>query len=363
MDVLTLAGYEVRVVQLAQEKDGASGKVLRIQIAPISDKPLTHPTAGSLLFDRAFADKLIANFKAYPGEVPGDYDHGVENANGDPARAIASGWIRGLKVEAIDGGGEALFAYMEPTTRALGLVEAKEYRFASPTIHFDWTNPETGKAQGPTLLSVALTNRPFIRGMAEVAAVDGETLTFRSPGVPSKRAPTNPSKEPVVDTISLADHNVKVGVLNAQIQALSDQVKAADTAKAELSSKLATAEAEKVSLSAKVAEFETAKRKADAAAAVEVLLSAGKALPAEKESLIKLHESSPELFAQITKDRPVLVKFSGKGVATPESAQGGDKAAMLHAAAEKIASEQKVSYRDAISMAIHFNPDLRDGLI
>lgn len=63
----------------------------------------------------------------------------------------------------------------EPTARALAMVQAREVTEMSIAFHPDFPNNVTGEGQGPTLLSVALTNTPFLDQMHPVAASRGES--------------------------------------------------------------------------------------------------------------------------------------------------------------------------------------------
>jgi phage I-like protein len=65
-----------------------------------------------------------------------------------------------------------LWGWYEPTERARQLLKSREYRYISPAI--DWTaqNKLTGKSQGTTLTSVALTNRPFLEELPQIRLSD-----------------------------------------------------------------------------------------------------------------------------------------------------------------------------------------------
>jgi phage I-like protein len=65
-----------------------------------------------------------------------------------------------------------LWGWYEPTERARQLLKSREYRYISPAI--DWTalNKLTGKPQGTTLTSVALTNRPFLEELPQIRLSD-----------------------------------------------------------------------------------------------------------------------------------------------------------------------------------------------
>jgi phage I-like protein len=61
----------------------------------------------------------------------------------------------------------SLTLFLEP---ARTYVLEHKYRWASVAVSFSSIDPLTGEDMGPTMSSVALTNTPFIAGMAELAA-------------------------------------------------------------------------------------------------------------------------------------------------------------------------------------------------
>jgi phage I-like protein len=65
-----------------------------------------------------------------------------------------------------------LWGWFEPTERARALVKNREYRYISPAIDWGAKNKRTGKPQGATLTSVALTNRPFLEEMPQIRLSD-----------------------------------------------------------------------------------------------------------------------------------------------------------------------------------------------
>lgn len=112
---------------------------------------------------------MVANFHRLNRPVPGDYDHSFTQGEG----SRACGWTRGLEIR----GGE-LWAEVEFTPTAAAQIRSGEYRFISPEFSFAYMN-ERGENIGPALMAWALTNRPFLEGMAEVTlavAGDGRTL-------------------------------------------------------------------------------------------------------------------------------------------------------------------------------------------
>jgi hypothetical protein len=98
--------------------------------------------------------------------VPWDFEHASERNTGElaVAGAPAQGWIYELELrETADG--TALWALTEWFEPARGYVKTGRYRWAS--VHVVSTiDTATGERIGATLTSVALTNRPGIKGLA-----------------------------------------------------------------------------------------------------------------------------------------------------------------------------------------------------
>lgn len=124
------------------------------------------------------AADLTAAAKATPVVI--DYDHNTLFVTRHGQRAPAAGWIQ--SAEWRDGVG--LFASVEWTDTAKGLIASGEYRYISPVIAFD---EETGAVERVAL--AALVNHPALQGMqAAVAALSTEFLSSLNP--PSSEPPT-----------------------------------------------------------------------------------------------------------------------------------------------------------------------------
>lgn len=96
-----------------------------------------------------------------PTALPVDYDH----LSMDPQRpgdGVAAGWIRKLDIR---DNGDTLWGLVEWTDDAAKAIKNKHYQFVSPSFVKDYVYKD-GTVIGTTLLAAAITNHPFLEGMA-----------------------------------------------------------------------------------------------------------------------------------------------------------------------------------------------------
>ena len=112
--------------------------------------------------------EVVANFRKRPADTVIDYEHASEfpeEAQGGPVPA--AGWLK--SIDDAPGADGILWGDAEFTPRARRMIAEREYRYLSPVIDWGARNKQTGEPQGPTLTSVALTNRPFLEEMPAIA--------------------------------------------------------------------------------------------------------------------------------------------------------------------------------------------------
>ncbi|WOE69096.1 phage protease [Hydrogenimonas thermophila] len=179
--------------------------------------------------------QIVFNFQNMGLDVVVDYEHQTLFGNEAPA----AGWIKhpdGLKIE-----GDKLLAKIEWTPRAKEMIEKKEYRYLSPTIVPNYTDPVTGNSIGWVLHSVALTNTPFLKELPAISNKNGTAHQEDNKNTNQKEEKMEKEKE-----------------LQQQLQQKDDQIKA-------LKDKLEALEKElqehrKVAATAKVKEAIAAKK-------------------------------------------------------------------------------------------------------
>lgn len=140
---------------LTEERQGLY-ELLTVGEYPFADQPFSVAEED--------LDKIISNFEAKvrDQQVPVDIDHIHE--------AGAVGWVDKLKRV-----GGSLLCSVNWTDKGKKLVGDDAFKYLS--AHFGpWTDPKSGKTFDNVLFSAALTNFPFVKGMAPVALSEFQTF-------------------------------------------------------------------------------------------------------------------------------------------------------------------------------------------
>lgn len=127
-----------------------------------------HPVYSKTVIDRSVAEKLKESFdnKIYNDKLFTNYEHGLSKAHGTKA----SGEYKALEVR-----DDGLWGLVQFTDTARKEIDDGEWNYWS-TEHYDlWENPQTNQRFNYVLSGGALTNSPYVGGMAplnfsEVAA-------------------------------------------------------------------------------------------------------------------------------------------------------------------------------------------------
>lgn len=146
---------------------------------------------GAFAFDPATFDAIVRNFDATENKrIPIDYEHASEMPTAPgvmQSGAPAVGWVTHLESRG-EAGLYASVDWVDP--QAVERIRMGQYAYCSPAVVFGAIDPSTGEAIGPKLTSVALTNRPFLDGMAALTARDpiAASLAPESVHVPTAAA-------------------------------------------------------------------------------------------------------------------------------------------------------------------------------
>jgi len=307
------------------------------------------------------------------GEINVDYDHASEMPEVAAGGPIPSaGRIVSIDPPETSGRRTILWGWFEPTERARALIQNREYRYISPAIDWGAQNKRTGKAQGATLTSVALTNRPFLEEMPQIRLADpayrlvDSTAGVSDAGVPEDAQPTGGSMKKV--QLSVADGKIKINhpdltdeyyadpddVANA-LTALGnspDATPAADTREvplAQAASVLSEAEAQGKSIAA--VEFFRARVEQ----ALDDAVRCGKVLPRRREDWRRIALADFNTFTRLMSEQTARIPLRPTGFSggIPENVQ-----AQVKFLAEQRMRERSISYGQALSEIGREQPDL-----
>jgi phage I-like protein len=173
------------------EAPAESAGLLRVPLA-VTGKWVRGSTTFAIT--RQDLEDIVRNFRERQnGEINVDYDHASEMpevaAGGpvpsagrivrldppEPATGLGPSSAGSASRESRVASRESrfiLWGWYEPTERARELLKSREYRYISPAVDWAAQNKRTGKPQGTTLTSVALTNRPFLEELPQIRLSD-----------------------------------------------------------------------------------------------------------------------------------------------------------------------------------------------
>lgn len=163
-----------------------------------------HPQ-GQFAFTPEVFGEIVRNFRATEnGEVPVDFEHTSETL--PPGTALhgipAPAWIVDL-----DDRGKAglwgLFDWKDPA--AVEHVRAGRIKYVSPAVNFSSVHKVTGQDIGARLTSVALTNHPFLDGMAPLVASETAHSVTADQVIAALRSATP-------EQITTLSHTVRLGL-------------------------------------------------------------------------------------------------------------------------------------------------------
>ena len=121
-----------------------------------------HPQRGKITIREADLKEMVKHFNAQVRgqQIPVDIDHKHELG--------AVGWFKALDGPKQIDGGHALFATIDWTLEGENQIKGGAFKYFSP--HFgQWVDPETKKEFDNVLLSGAITNFPFLKGMQPIS--------------------------------------------------------------------------------------------------------------------------------------------------------------------------------------------------
>lgn len=318
-------------VELARTK---KGRLFRKMILPMNDS-FTHPAnpSKSIRVDKQFAETLRQNFKAglcdiVQVPIVNDANQHVE----DPTRNI--GEVVDLTYD-----DKGVYALIDARKSAEDL--GNTLLGASALMHMNYADTKTGQKKGPTLLHVAITNRPYITNLAdfeEIVAASADT----SGETPVVMIPATDTEEKMeldqMLSVLKDEHGIDVLALQERansgsqelVTALSNVLSDATgktpsqggalTIKDVADAVVELAE-ERVALSSQVADLVAQNEELalkEAAAEVDSLIRCGRILPKQRDTMIALSRADRDTFEALLPD-DAIVALSEEGVATHDA--------------------------------------------
>lgn len=309
----------------------SEGKAVPRKIQILRSGKFNHPEYGKFEINQAVLEEMKAHFdnRVRGVDIAFDYYH---DSSGD-----ASGWVKELILE--DGElGTELWAVVDWTPKASQKLSDRELRYFSPDFAFQWKDPETGNVYKNVLFGGGLTNRPFLKEMAAITAnekhkglemTELEKAQQALEAEQQKNVKLSEEVTGLTKQLSEAPKAETIAEMKAQIDELSAKVKQAEESEAKLL-------AENTKL---IADGKTAAKEKE----FNVLLSEGKAVPAQKDAYMK-----GDMTEFIKLSQPV--NLNARGAAGSESVDDETKKT-LQLAEEINKKNPKMSRADAISEA------------
>lgn len=334
--ILPSTGDDVGFVELAKT---SRGRLFRKQILHMG-KSFVHPNVKdqSIKVDEKLAKSLVENFnKGYCDIVQIPIVDEKNRHTEDPLRNV--GQVVDVEYDA-----KGVYAVLDARNEQHAEQLGKTLIGASALMHMNYEDTATGKKVGPTLLHVAVTNRPYITNLddyEEIVAASADSLGADRPEVLSL-AEEDPEDDMDLDQMLAKlkeDHNIDVAALQAQqgattdelVTALSNVLKETGAPVGDAGGETVTVQdvaqavielsEEKIELSNQlVALTKQAEANAQEKAETEVdaLVKQGRVLPKQRDTMVELARTDREKFDALVPET-ALVSLSAEGVTYHEA--------------------------------------------
>jgi hypothetical protein len=301
------------------------GKLFRKQILHWGD--FAHPNlpGKKITVDDKFAETLVENFNNGVCDiVQVPLVDGKNHHTEDPTRNV--GQVIGLEKDA-----KGIYALVDARKSDAAAELGKTLIGASAMMNLDYTDTRTGKKVGPTLLHMAVTNRPYITGLDafdEVLSLSADTPDEATVllGAGDDEENEMPMTRDEMIAALKADHGIDVEALletsdeTAELAALSnalgdEELSLSDVAEAVL--ELSQKNDEQANLISALVEERNSLRLSAAETEVDSLVKAGRILPKQRDRMLRLSMEDREAFDDLLPEQSV-VSLSEDGVTTHE---------------------------------------------
>lgn len=321
-NTIIVPSHEADFTPLSRTKQG---RLFKKHI--LSKGELIHPVTGqSIKIDDGFVERLKDNFSSGVCDIVQVPLANQKNEHTeDPLANI------GEVVDVQEENGK-IYAVVDARDQNAADKLGKTLLGASAMLHLNYTDTRTGKKVGPTLLHVCVTNRPYVTGLedyqeilAATADSSGEAVLFTQ----VEKESAMPTKEELIAALR-DEHGVDVSALQTraaqadQTSALLSQLQ--DNGSLSLSQSdsgittddLVGAVAElantNTSLNSRVETLEATHAETE----VQKLVDEGKILPANKDVMVELRLTQPDVYERLVPDQPIIALNAETGLTPPE---------------------------------------------
>lgn len=336
----------------------------------------SHPKYGDFQITE---DNLEGFIKSFNEKVRG-IDIAIDLEHGETQHKNAAvGWIKKLKKD-----NKRLLAEIDWTNLGKDKVKSKEYKYFSPEFLFDYTDLETNKKFNDVLMGGSLTNRPFIKNMAQVLLsedVYNEIHTGIVPNITKSIKEDNSNmkfNENILKALKL-DENATQEQVNAAIEKqledikklsednknLNNSVKILEDHKEDLTKKLSETENKKndldkdnIKLHERVLEIENKFKLAEWDKIATKKLNDGVMTPAMADKFKAAYLKDQEGTIELMETLQPVVNMSESGSCKGDNEIGTSAADKFNAAVIKCQETNKMNYSEALNKVTNENPAL-----
>jgi len=276
---------------------------------------------GKVNIDQNFADTLVKNFEDKVCDIVQVPLAGANNEHTeDPTRNI--GEVVGIKVR-----DKKIYAVLDAREEIYASRLGTTLLGASAMLHLNYKDTRTGKGMGPTLLHVAVTNRPYVLDLEDFSEVLAASADGTSEGAVVLTAPTTEDNMDLDQMLAALreDHGIDVAALQTKAAAADDAMALSNKIQEELVSTglltlssgqevtadtligaVAEAGTQIAALSGKVESLEKTSNEDKAKARIDSLVRDGKILPKNAAAQVKLLLSNPDLFEELLPEKAIV---------------------------------------------------------
>ena len=306
------------------------GRLFRKMILPMKSS-FVHPNdpKSKITVDEDFAKTMVRNFKNKASIVQFPMVDEKNRHVEDPERNLG-------EVVDLTYNDNGVYAVIDVRKHAEDI--GNTILGASAMLNLNYDDTVTGEKIGPALLHVAATNRPYLTHLEpfeEIALSNADTddVVLLTPQTQADEESEKPMELTEMLAELKAKHGIDVDDLRSRaegtgelVTALSNVVRAANPDLLELSNatpsitdvaegvvamsrELVAKRDENVELSAKLEKFEAAQAETD----VDTAIREGKIVPAQREVMLEVRLSHPDLYEKLVPDQPIVTLSDEKG--------------------------------------------------